>query len=158
MSTADCRYDFLSIQVNIDNIPNYNHTKKHGIHVHEYGDMTDGCESMGGHYNPFGNTHGSPWHPFNARHVGDLGNFARRGRGKERYGKIQRRHVDYMASLYGPTSIIGRGIVLHKDEDDLGLKPKDPESLKTGNAGARLACCVIGTSKTIDTTYFNLYR
>jgi len=30
----------------------------HGFHVHEYGDLTDGCTSFGGHYNPFERTHG----------------------------------------------------------------------------------------------------
>ncbi|KAG8536189.1 hypothetical protein GDO81_026934, partial [Engystomops pustulosus] len=32
----------------------------HGIHIHEYGDLSMGCESCGGHYNPEGNTHGRP--------------------------------------------------------------------------------------------------
>ena len=34
-------------------------------------------------------------------------------------------------------------IIVHKDRDDLGLGG-DSESLKTGNAGKRIACGVIG--------------
>ena len=30
----------------------------HGFHIHEFGDMSDGCKSMGGHYNPDNVNHG----------------------------------------------------------------------------------------------------
>ena len=106
---------------------------EHGFHIHEYGDMSDGCKSMGGHYNPDGVTHGD----INAGHVGDLGNITADKSGTAKFS-IEAKRVD----LLGDRSVIGRGIVVHADKDDLG-KGGDAESLKTGNAGDRLACGVI---------------
>ena len=42
----------------------------------------------------------------------------------------------------GKYSVLGRMIIVHEDEDDLGMGG-DEESLKTGNAGARLNCAKI---------------
>jgi len=52
---------------------------------------------------------------------------------------------DKLVQLWGPLSVIGRSCVLHAQTDDLGEGGND-ESLRTGNAGARIACGVIGLS------------
>ena len=44
----------------------------HAMHIHELGDLSNGCTSLAAHYNPFNHTHGSPGDC--SRHVGDLGN------------------------------------------------------------------------------------
>ena len=110
---------------------------KHGFHIHEYGDLTDGCTSACSHFNPFGKKHGGL--DSNERHAGDLGNIISKN------GIAKGTIVDNTLSLNfrKPTCIIGRMVIVHKDEDDLGLGGND-ESLKTGNAGERLACGVIG--------------
>ena len=105
----------------------------HGFHIHEFGDMSDGCKSMGGHYNPDNVNHGD----LDEGHVGDLGNITADEGGKADFS-IKAHRVD----LIGDRSVVGRGIVVHEDEDDLG-NGGDEESLKTGNAGERLACGVI---------------
>lgn len=54
--------------------------------------------------------------------------------------------TDKLLSLYGEHSIIGRSVVVHQYEDDLG-KGVFSDSLTTGHSGPRLACGVIGISK-----------
>jgi hypothetical protein len=44
-------------------------------------------------------------------------------------------------------NILGRGLIIHADEDDCG-RGGNKESLKTGNAGKRIGCAVIGYAKT----------
>ncbi|XP_066285215.1 superoxide dismutase [Cu-Zn]-like [Branchiostoma lanceolatum] len=111
----------------------------HGLHVHEFGDMTNGCTSMGAHHNPFGKNHGGP--ADSDRHAGDLGNIIA-GAGGVAIVDI----TSNLLSLSGPHSIIGRGLVVHADEDDLG-KGDNEFSLTTGNAGERIACGIIGITK-----------
>ena len=88
--------------------------------------------------NPHGKTHGAPTDE--ARHVGDLGNVKTDGQGNAK-GTIE----DVLVKLIGPESVIGRTVVVHAGTDDLG-KGGNEESLKTGNAGPRPACGVIGIS------------
>jgi len=107
-----------------------------GFHIHEYGDATNGCMSSGSHYNPEGQSHGAPHEA--VRHVGDLGNVK-----VDSNGVAQLDISDARISLNGPFSIIGRTVVIHDGVDDLG-KGGHPDSLKTGNAGGRAGCAVIG--------------
>jgi Cu-Zn family superoxide dismutase len=121
----------------------------HGFHVHEYGDVSaSDCTSAGGHYNPAGVNHGAP----NAvvRHRGDLGNIVT-VYVNDTYNSTEISIVDSQVVLYGEYSVAGRAMVVHQDEDDLGLGGA-ATSLTTGNAGARLGCCVIGLTVSDDQT------
>ncbi|KAF7721961.1 hypothetical protein EC973_003899 [Apophysomyces ossiformis] len=109
---------------------------KHGFHVHEFGDNTNGCTSAGAHFNPHGKTHGSP--DSEERHAGDLGNVV-----ADADGKATLKIEDKQVKLIGPHSVIGRTIVVHAAEDDLGQGGHEL-SKTTGNAGDRWACGVIG--------------
>ena len=130
----------------VDIILNLTGLKKndlHGFHVHEYGDLSDGCNSACAHFNPYKKKHGCPGMP--ERHVGDLGNIV-----TNMFGNANYRTSDTVISLNSTeTNIIGRMLIIHEDPDDCGQGQgslKD-ESLKTGNAGKRIACAVIGYSK-----------
>ncbi|KDQ62306.1 hypothetical protein JAAARDRAFT_189645 [Jaapia argillacea MUCL 33604] len=103
------------------------------------GDTTNGCISAGSHFNPYNKNHGAPTSA--ERHVGDLGNIETDGSGVASF-ELQ----DNLISLNGPLSIIGRTVMVHAGTDDLG-KGGNEESLKTGNAGGRAACGVIGVTQ-----------
>jgi Cu-Zn family superoxide dismutase len=112
----------------------------HGFHVHECGDLSEQCESMCAHFNPYNKNHGCPG--ANERHVGDLGNLIANQNGIAHYQRI-----DNMIKLRGSkANIIGRGLIIHDDEDDCGLGGS-PLSLTTGNSGKRIACAIIGYAK-----------
>jgi superoxide dismutase, Cu-Zn family len=107
---------------------------KHGFHIHEFGDCSSGDgKSAGGHFNPEDAQHGDPMGEM--RHAGDLGNVE-----ANEEGIAQMEYFDKDMQLNGVNSIIGHSIIVHADEDDLNTQP-------TGNAGARVACGVIGIAK-----------
>jgi Cu-Zn family superoxide dismutase len=113
---------------------------QHGFHVHEYGDMSEQCESMCAHFNPTHKQHGGP--AAKERHVGDLGNLVTDESGRAKY-QIR----DSVIKLRGiKSNIIGRGLVIHADKDDCGLT-NHPDSRTTGNSGKRIACAVIGYAR-----------
>jgi Cu-Zn family superoxide dismutase len=65
------------------------------------------------------------------RHAGDFGNITADAAGNATYEAI-----DTHIMFDGPNSIIGRGVIVHANADDLSGQP-------AGNAGPRVACGVI---------------
>eukprot|EP01090_Pellita_catalonica_P023499 TRINITY_DN973_c0_g1_i1.p1 TRINITY_DN973_c0_g1~~TRINITY_DN973_c0_g1_i1.p1 ORF type:complete len:162 (+),score=30.50 TRINITY_DN973_c0_g1_i1:35-487(+) len=109
---------------------------EHGFHIHQFGDLSNGCVSAGGHFNPHGKQHGGPTDT--ERHVGDLGNVKA---GDD--GKVSVTLTDSQVSLYGANTVLGRSVVVHAGTDDLGKGGHD-DSKTTGHAGGRVGCGVIG--------------
>jgi Cu-Zn family superoxide dismutase len=104
---------------------------EHGLHIHEVGDCSSGDGmSTKGHFNPLGMPHAS--HASAQRHAGDLPSLKADKSGR---GKVDA-FIDTITVAAGPTSIVGRGLIVHADPDDFKTQP-------TGNAGARIACGVI---------------
>jgi len=126
-------------------------SQEHGFHINEFADFSNGCISAGPIYNPFGCDHGGL--DDEVRKVGDLGNII-----ADDYGHAKGKLKSSLVKLTGPTSVIGRSIMVHADRDDLGKgdnskahlpgPPKNGYVSKiTGNAGSRLAC---GEIKWVD--------
>ena len=128
------------VVININLKSNKYKNSIHGFHIHEAGDLTDNCMGACGHFNPYNKNHGGP--ESSDRHVGDLGNIK-----FDNKGVCNMILEDKLVKLRGTkANVIGRSIVIHSKEDDLGLGGNE-DSLKTGNAGKRLTCAVIGYSK-----------
>lgn len=111
----------------------------HGFHVHESGDLTDGCKSLCAHFNPYHQYHGGL--RSQVRHLGDLGNIIADSSGT---AVIDIR--DPTLRIHGRHGILGRSLVIHADEDDLGMG-SSPLSKTTGNSGNRILCGVIGYAR-----------
>lgn len=105
---------------------------EHGFHVHEKGDCSSGDGmSTGGHFNPDGVAHGHV-QPTDTGHAGDMPNLKADGGGNAKTSF----EMGKMTVADGKFSIVGKGLIVHRDPDDYKTQP-------TGNAGPRLACSVI---------------
>ncbi|CAL5185551.1 unnamed protein product [Lathyrus oleraceus] len=113
----------------------------HGFHIHALGDTTNGCISTGPHFNPLKKDHGASTD--DERHAGDLGNIVA---GPDGVALISIK--DRQIPLSGVHSILGRAVVVHADPDDLGRGGHEL-SKTTGNAGARVACGIIGLQSSV---------
>jgi len=107
-----------------------------GMHIHTLGDLTNGCNSTGVHYNPKNVTHGDAPDPDG--HVGDLGNIQ-----SDDQGVAQLNITSTKIRLDGRFGVVGRALVVHTGTDDLGTVDNDG-SRATGNSGGRAACGIIG--------------
>ena len=108
---------------------------KHGLHIHECvpSDIGD-CASTCAHYNPEKKQHGDA--TGGDRHRGDLGNCV------FNYFSLCKSVIVADIML---REVLGRSVILHADADDLGKGHGNFRrgSLKTGNAGKRIACGVV---------------
>lgn len=86
----------------------------HAIHIHEYGDLSEGCKSLGAHFNPTNTVH---FHSEQG-HAGDLfNNFI-----TDRYGNFYYEYCTSKLALMGKLSVLGRSVVIHQFPDDYGLE------------------------------------
>lgn len=109
--------------------------QRHGFHAHEFGDCTaPDATSAGGHYNPHGHPHALPNN--GERHAGDFGNLEADDQGVARLELT----VDNLTVAGDDAPVIGRAVIVHRDEDD-GSQP-------LGDAGPRIGCGVIGVAQT----------
>jgi superoxide dismutase, Cu-Zn family len=107
---------------------------QHGFHIHEFGDCTaDDGTSAGDHFDPHDQPHGGPDDA--ERHAGDMGNLE-----SDDNGTAEISYTDTVMTFRGAASILGRGVIVHAEEDDLETQP-------TGDAGDRLSCGVIGVAE-----------
>src|SRR4029077_4079132 len=86
--------------------------------------------SAGGHFNPTGVPHAGPKDA--THHAGDFGNVEA---GAD--GTVTIDYTDAGGGFEGRRSVLGRGVVVHANPDDLKSQP-------SGNAGGRLAWGGIG--------------
>ena len=118
----------LQVRVDVMGVP----PGKHGLHIHEYGDCSDGGDAAGGHLNPDGAPHGFlPSDGLVGAHPGDMGNIEI---GLDGSGTLTVL-LPQVTLSGGSYSVAGRAIVLHQGPDDF--------SQPTGNAGSRFGCGVI---------------
>ncbi|XP_042905545.1 copper chaperone for superoxide dismutase isoform X2 [Parasteatoda tepidariorum] len=115
--------DLCVIDGTIDGLP----PGEHGLHVHEYGDLSDLPMSIGPHFNPTESSHGGQNDA--SRHYGDLGNIFADSKGRASF-----RIEDHQLKVH---EIIGRSIAVSSDKDDFGLGNSESSKMD-GNSGTRV--------------------
>ena len=119
---------------------------KHGFHIHVAGDLRgEGCVGACAHFHKGAHAeHGAGPTSRRPRHTGDLGN-------------ITVGNYSYFLADVKPSELWGRSLIIHAEEDDLGLGPHE-DSTTTGHSGARIGCAIFGRAKTCAKTRKNRMR
>ena len=107
---------------------------KHGFHIHKAGDLRgEGCMGACEHFHKGAPCdHGDRPGTKGPRHTGDLGNI-----------DTTNHTYSYFLKHVTVNDLLGRSLIVHGDEDDLGLG-EYPDSKTTGHSGARIACAIFG--------------
>ena len=109
----------------------------HGFHIHKAGDLRgEGCMGLCEHYDIGHHVHGAGPTSKKERHTGDLGNISIKSH-KNCVKKI------YYIKGTSVRDLIGRSIIVHEGEDDLGQGGFE-DSKTTGHSGKRMGCAIIG--------------
>lgn len=119
--------DWVTINGNLRRLP----AGEHGIQIRAEGDCDQAVKSSSEHYNPTDSRHGPP--DSSRRHVGDLGNIDVDRNGK---GTFSMRTNSMTLIEDGPSSVLGRTVVITKNKDNGRSQP-------SGDAGPVIACGVI---------------
>ena len=116
---------------------------RHGFKIHEYGDLSNGCESTGEVFNPYDAPWGSMTNDITERRVGDIQQVQGRFDRKAEYN-----NRDTLVMLSGPNSVVGRAMVFYAGEDDFDVVEHEATATRPAiekeGMGERLGCCVIG--------------
>ena len=118
----------------------------HGYHIHQYGDVTNGCgpSSTGGHFNPYQSPQGHFSNDWDKREVGQIGQVTCNENGELNVLSLtvslclgecspMENPEDKLIRLYGLRSVLGRSLVIHAN----------PEP----GPGGRIACATIALTK-----------
>jgi Cu-Zn family superoxide dismutase len=104
-----------------------------GFHIHENGDCSaPDASSAGGHFNPANAPHGNP--TGSAHHAGDMPNIKSDTQGMAQVDATAR---GVTLNSGADSDVAGKAVVVHAKADDYTSQP-------AGDAGARIACGVIG--------------
>lgn len=120
----------LLLQLDLRNLP----AGSHAFHFHETGKCDGEFTSAGGHFNPEKKKHGI--RAEEGMHAGDFPNIHVDSEGRVRVDIF----APWLRLAGGPSPLLdedGTAIIIHAGVDDY-------ESDPTGNAGARIACGVLG--------------
>lgn len=125
------RGEFVAIRGVIDGLE----PGKHGLTINESGNITENCDAVGAHFNPYGKEHG-PETSENS-HLGDLGNV---DASDELIAQVQ--IISRRLRLHGNESVVSRSCVVYEKPDDYGSKG-DVLSKSTGSMGDPVGCGLI---------------